>query len=229
MKKSKLLSFIFCFSLILVGILSTIDYWCFNKSFYYDEYSKLNTAESIGMSNEDLNKATNTLLDYLKDKRDDLIVEAKVNGNNREVFNQRETLHMVDVKDLYQDVLLIRNIFLVISIILLIYIIFTKDNKYLYIEYKKALIVFGIIFLLIGIYCLIDFNTFWTNFHHVFFPNNDLWLLDPRKDILIMMVPEQFFFDLCISIVVSVLVLIIGFMFILKYIDKRFINVIYKS
>lgn len=224
MKKSKIISFIFCFSSILVGILSTIDYWCFNNSFYKNEYSKLNTAESIGISNDDLGNATDTLLDYLKDKRDGLIVEANVNGKIREVFNERETLHMVDVKDLYQNVLLIRNIFIAISIICLIYIVFSKDNKYLYIEYKKALLVFGFIFLLIGIACLIDFNSFWVGFHHVFFPNNDLWLLNPNTDILIMMVPEQFFFDLCISIVISVFVLIFGFMFILKYVDRKFIN-----
>lgn len=224
MKKSKLISFIFCFSLILVGILSTIDYWCFNKSFYYDEYSKLNTAQSIGMSSDDLNNATDTLLDYLKDKRDDLIVKANINGVDREVFNNRETLHMVDVKDLYQNVILIRNIFLIISFIILIYLVFSKDNKYLFIEYKKALLFYLFIFSLIGIFCLIDFNSFWTGFHHVFFPNNDLWLLDPRTDILIMMVPEKFFYDLCISIVVSILALMFIICPILKFVDRKYIN-----
>lgn len=226
MKKIKIISFIFCFSLLLVGILSSIDYWCFNKEFYYSEYSKLNTAESIGMSEDDLNKATDTLLDYLKDKRGDLIVEASVNGKTREVFNQRETAHMIDVKALYQNVLIIRNVFGILVVICLALLIFKYDFKYLFIEYKNALLVFVFIFSLIGIFCLIDFNTFWIGFHHVFFPNNDLWLLDPRTDILIMMVPEQFFFDLCISIVLSIFVLIIGMYFILKFVDKNFINVI---
>ena len=36
-------------------------------------------------------------------------------------------------------------------------------------------------------------------FHHIFF-RNDLWLLDPNTDILIMMVPETFFFHLVFRI-----------------------------
>jgi len=52
----------------------------------------------------------------------------------------------------------------------------------------------------LGLYAALDFNSFWTSFHLLFFSNN-LWLLDPSTDILIMMVPGEFFFDLVIRII----------------------------
>jgi len=60
----------------------------------------------------------------------------------------------------------------------------------------------------LGIWILIDFDSFWTSFHHVFFPSNDLWLLDLRKDILIMIVPPEFFNHLVVTIVVTFIAII---------------------
>ncbi len=210
-----------CFSFIVCAFLSCIDFWCFNNSFYKNEYSKLNTASNIGMSSEDLNKTTDVLLGYLKGKYETLEVSANVNGKDRLVFNERETAHMVDVKDLYDNALLVRNILFVVYLVSFVYILYTNQASLIFYEYKKALLVIGFIIGFILLFCLIDFDGFWLNFHHVFFPNNDLWLLDPRTDILIMMVPEQFFFDLCISIIVSIIAFLTLIYFVLKLLDKR--------
>ena len=76
--------------------------------------------------------ATNTLLDYMQDKRDDIIVVEKVNGNEREIFDERETLHMVDVKNLYLNAMKTRTILLVGSITILTLLAFTHRNQKLY-------------------------------------------------------------------------------------------------
>jgi len=47
----------------------------------------------------------------------------------------------------------------------------------------------------------VDFTSFWVSFHHLFF-TNDLWLLNPETDVLIMMVPQQFFSDLVARIII---------------------------
>ena len=213
-----------CFSLIICAFLTCIDFWCFNISFYNSEYSKLNTAEDIGMSSEDLTKTTDVLLGYLKDKYSSLDVNTNINGIDREVFNDREKAHMIDVKDLYQNVLVVRNTCFILYLLTFIYVLFSNNANLIFYEYKKALMVFGLIIAFILIFCLIDFDGFWTNFHHVFFPNNDLWLLDPSTDILIMMVPNQFFYDLCISIIVSIILFLSLLFVVLKFIDKRSFN-----
>lgn len=176
------------------------------------------------MSDADLDKTTNVLLGYLQNKYDSLDLQIKVNGVTREVFNEREKAHMVDVKDLYQNVLVVRNICFVVFILSLIYIVYTNNSNLIFNSYKKSLMIFGFIIGFILLFCLIDFDGFWINFHHVFFPDNDLWLLNPNTDILIMMVPEQFFFDLCISIIISIIVFLSGIYFIFKFLDRKIIN-----
>lgn len=59
--------------------------------------------------------------------------------------------------------------------------------------------VFLAVIVVILLLAVVDFSSFWTTFHKIFF-RNQLWILDPSTDILIMMVPSQFFFDLVTKI-----------------------------
>lgn len=222
--KNKIVGLICCLSLLLATIISIIDFWCFSDAFYKNEYTNLKTAESIGMSEEDLAKTTDVLLNYLKDRNNTLDIEVKVKGQLREVFNEREKAHMVDVRELYLNAIVVRNVAYAIFAFCLIILVYKKNLTILYKSYLKALAIFGFIFLAVGIFCIIDFDTFWTQFHHVFFSTNDLWLLDPRTDILIMMVPSKFFFDLCVSIVFSIFVIMFIYFIIIKILDKKVIN-----
>lgn len=222
--KNRIFSLICAFSLILSTIITVIDFWCFNYAFYKHEYESLNTASSIGMSKDDLNKTTDVLLSYIKDYDKTLDINVNINGENRQVFNEREKAHMIDVRDLYQNAIKVRNFSLLIYAFSLVILIMNKGLNELYRGFKKALGTFVVMFGLIAFFCLIDFNSFWINFHHVFFPSNDLWLLDPRTDILIMMVPEKFFFDLCVLIIFSIFILMLIFFIIIKLLDKRVFN-----
>ena len=60
--------------LLIAILLTTVDALCFARGFYSYEYRKDNQAEKIGMSDEGLMAATDTLLDYLKDRRQDIVV-----------------------------------------------------------------------------------------------------------------------------------------------------------
>ena len=60
---------LFGLSLIVFLLLSSVDMNCFNVTFFEEQYRELNTAESLRMSQEDLMKATTTLLDYLRGGR----------------------------------------------------------------------------------------------------------------------------------------------------------------
>ena len=220
-KVNKISSILLCFFLVLGTILSIIDFHCFDYDFYHEEYSKIQTAKSIGVSDESLDLMTADLLDYLRDKKDNLDLQLEVNGVKREIFNEREKIHMVDVKDLYQKAMVIRTASFIFALCCLSVLIFNNEFRFLKESYLKVLSFFGVIFGFIGLFCLIDFNTFWTDFHKIFFTKNDFWLLDPKTDILINMVPGQFFFDLCIRIVISIFVFLILYYFIFKFVDKK--------
>ncbi|MRR08339.1 MAG: DUF1461 domain-containing protein, partial [Deltaproteobacteria bacterium] len=68
------LSTFFGFLLILVLLLTSVDIFSFDRGFYQDQYEKLDVALNIGVSEQDLTKATDVLLDYLQGKRDDMDV-----------------------------------------------------------------------------------------------------------------------------------------------------------
>ena len=226
MKGSKVLSALAGLALFLSLLLTSIDLLCFNRSFFHWQYSLNHTAESIGISEEGLMNATNTLLDYMQDKRDDIIVVEKVNGNEREIFDERETLHMVDVKNLYLNAMKTRTILLVGSITILTLLAFTHRNQSYTIlsnAYQNGLLFLGSLIFFIAIYAIVDFNGFWMNFHYVFF-DNDLFLLDPNISIMINMFPSNFFFAVVFGIIllfVSMVILLKLLLMLFKHIIER--------
>ena len=202
MKKTLRVLISVCF--LLFSFLSAVNICCFHEGFYRNEYARLQIAEDMQMPFEDLMEATKVLLDYTRGKREDMVVFAQVKNAKREVFNDREKAHMKDVRALYRNAMIVRNICLLIIIAGGLYLWITKDEpKNLAKAFLKTSLVVFAAFGALCLYAFSDFDTFWTNFHHVFFASNDLWLLDPRTDLLINMVPEQFFFDLIFFIVMT--------------------------
>lgn len=226
MRKNKILFSISFFCLIISLLLTIIDINCFDESFYQKEYIKNNTTVETGMSEEDLWDTTEVLFDYLHDSRDDLNVQHEVNGTVREIFDSREKAHMVDVKNLYLNTIKVRNILAIVGIILFSISCLLSEKQYIsnmYIGYKRSVaLLFSIIFAIL-IYAAIDFNSFWIQFHYLFF-TNDLFFLDPNTEILINMVPEQFFFDLVMRIILMFISSVIVLFGLLYYLNKKRIS-----
>lgn len=212
---------IVCFCILVSTILTVIDFCCFDKNFYYNQYQKNNTIELIQTNQEELVKITNNLLDYLKDKNDDINIKYIKNGIETNVYQDIEIIHMSDVKDLYKAVMTIRLITLIISIIgLLFFIIFKTSIKK---EFSITIMFVLIVLMLIGINCIIDFNSFWISFHKLFFTKNDYWLLDPRTCILVNLFTSNFFFSLCTKIcIISAISIFVIYLLISVYEKKAY-------
>ena len=69
--------------------------------------------------------------------------------------------------------------------------------------------VFAVALALIGVIST-DFSKYFIVFHKIFF-TNDLWILDPRTDMLINIVPEGFFFDTAARIALVFAVIVVVF------------------
>jgi len=223
----KYLYYLFSICYVLAALLFSVHFWSFNEKFYESEHSKLklygkSIAEHIGISNEDLSELTHFTLSYLNDADASLDKKMLIHGTLREVFTEDEKMHMIDVQalNLLANKLLIGSILICIALIVLFickkYPV-SQIKKY----YFRFLITISSFFLVLGIWILIDFDSFWTMFHHVFFPSNDLWLLDPRKDILIMIVPPEFFNHLVLYIFTTFIFLILLSVFVFKYLSKK--------
>lgn len=209
--------------LLIAILLTTVDALCFARGFYSYEYRKGNQAEKIGMSDEGLMAATDTLLDYLKDRRQDIVVETEVNGSLREVYDERETLHMVDVKALYQNAMTARNLFFIAAAAILAFLFYKNRSSFFSLlkgGWKDALLLMILFVSFIAIWCIVDFNGFWTQFHLTFF-DNDMWLLNPNVSIMINMFPESFFFDIVAAIIIVFTVIICAIMTLIHFLAKK--------
>ena len=189
---------------IIVILVTVIDVTCFDKSFYNSQFAKLDVASEMGVSSTDLTTITDVLLDYTQGKRSNMIVKVNVSGSVQEVFNTREKDHMVDVRALYLNAVMFRNIAAVVVIAMsaLFAFLYRKQTIRILVRgFQQASVLFGILLAFILIYCLVDFNAFWIFFHQIFF-RNDLWQLNPNTDLLILMVPEPFFNALVMRIMI---------------------------
>ena len=211
MKKAKFL--VLGWMLLIVAVfLTLVDVCCFDRSFYVKEYEKNSTAEVIGISDEQLMMVTEHLLGYLEDTEEVLKIDAEIGGVVRNVFDERDTMHMVDVKVLYQNAMLVRNVTLILALVIFGYnLLHMKKDVVasLAVSFYKALGAFMMICAAVLIGAAVDFDAMWRFFHTIFF-SNDLWLLDPNVSVLINMVPLQFFFDLVTKVVVLFIAFLAG-------------------
>mgnify|MGYP003087938208 FL=1 len=190
-----------CFSLFISSILAVIFYVCFDINFYKEFYQKENIADYIGTSSDNLINNTQNLLNYLN-KKEQL---------NTDWFSEKDILHMVDVQNLYtfsHSIMIYCFITFILSTIIIILILRGKSLLYITKIFNKVLLLF--IVLIGGLSTIIayNFNSFWIKFHTTLF-SNDLWLLSPSESNLIKMVPEDFFVNLIIRIIIYILILFI--------------------
>lgn len=197
-----ILKILFVISLPLVLLLTIFEYYSYNQDFYMNEFEKYDIGKVTTMSDEDLSRVSEKLISYLKDEDMNLNIKAVIKGEYREVFGQREKQHMVDVKVLFIKGKRLRNISLGITLLAFVIILLVSNNRKR--DIYRALLWSGIIpvLLMTILYILlkIDFYRYFTYFHHIFF-TNDLWLLNPETEVLIQMLPLEFFIDISIRII----------------------------
>ena len=167
-----------------------------------------------GIEREDLLEVAARIRAYFNDDSEYLIVPTTVRGVQvPSLYNEREILHMWDVKGLVRGVYAVHE---AAGLYLLAFGAFglaLYRRPFLarlarYAGYGGGLTL-GIV-LLAGIGSLAGFDRLFLAFHLVSFAN-DLWQLDPRRDYLIAMFPQAFFFDatMLIAIATSVQALVL--------------------
>lgn len=119
-----------------------------------------------------------------------------VHGQVKEAFSEKELLHMQDVRNLFT---LCHSIFLLcaaISVLMLAlsFIRFRSILSVLAGSYIRVSLFIAAVGAALAVWAVIDFHSLFTLFHHVFF-TNDLWLLNPKQDLLLQLMPTAFFAD----------------------------------
>ncbi|EOD01344.1 TIGR01906 family membrane protein [Caldisalinibacter kiritimatiensis] len=214
---------LFIIALPIVLIFTDVQLSTFDLDYYQKKYEEYNIMRKTGIEKDDLMYITEELLDYLRGDREGIKIWANVNGEKEQIFESREIAHLYDVKELFSKGFLTRNISLVILFLSFIFIIIYNRKSLYKTVIISCLIPLGIM-LVMGILLATDFYKYFTYFHLILF-DNDLWLLDPKTDILIQMYPLSFFNSIAYKIITMFLIellAILTFGLILK--TNRFIK-----
>ena len=179
-------------SLFLLIILSNFYFLVFNEKFYANEAEKLD--------NEQYMEKYLNIINYLK------------NNEPLTYFNEKEVLHMKDVKNIIQKTIYLFYLSAITTLLISFYLLCKKQYKKIISSLKNSSIIAIILLSLLAVILLVSFNNAFIYFHKILFTNN-LWLLDPKKDLLINLFPQQFFIDfmkklIMNSFMVSVIILL---------------------
>ena len=167
-------------------------------------FQKYGIESVTGIEMGQLELAGEKIRDYFSNDQDYLVIDIERQGQEiKNLYNQREILHMKDVKNLIQLIYSIQIWSLLLFITLILIGFLSKRLR----KFSKVIdpiswgggLTLGIA-AVVGILSLFGFQRLFLFFHLVSF-DNDLWILDPTRDYLIMMFPQGFFFDATVFIV----------------------------
>jgi integral membrane protein (TIGR01906 family) len=125
-----------------------------------------------------------------------------VDGEEEALYNQREILHMRDVKDLFQLTFRVQEIAFVYLVAYVVAVFLWSRERALRQLANQAILGGALTVALLGagaIGVLFGFDSLFEQFHLLSF-SNDFWRLDPATDRLIQMFPQGFWFDVTLGV-----------------------------
>lgn len=175
----------------------------FSKNYYLSEFQRYKPEIELKIDSKFIRYAAQVIPEYLMGRRENLEIPGFKN-----FFNEKEIIHMEDVKKIFKYL-----IYLTITFSILIFLLIKKDDlPYLFLY---SLIPIGILILTVFIF---SFDKSFTIFHQIFF-KNDYWLLDPDKDRLIVLLPIEFFIRAFVRILFFTILTLI-FLFSIFYVKE---------
>lgn len=174
-----------------------------NSEWLYDYgWWRNDITNTSGLTTEQLNSGADQIKEYFGNNAEFLDLRVTSGGRKVSLYKEREVLHMVDVKVLMQAVFSITRWSGVVLLLLLgVGLLVLKQDVFplLLRSLKWSAIGTGVFLIVFGVTAAIDFGWLFTQFHFLSFAN-DLWMLDPYNDYLIIMFPQQFFLEATIFI-----------------------------
>ncbi len=195
--------------LLLALLLAAVAFFSGFLPFYEYAYERHGIYEATGMSRESLGNVTRELIGYIQGKPADLHINETVHGQVRQVFNEREIGHMVDVLALFNlmRLALWACAGAAAALLLLALLIAPKGARGYSVARGMlcALVPLSLLLVAGAAYVIFDFNNAFLHFHYIFFAGDAemKWILDPSTDIMIQIVPEGFFIDIAVAIFAS--------------------------
>ncbi|EGL35351.1 TIGR01906 family protein [Parvimonas sp. oral taxon 110 str. F0139] len=206
----KIFAFLISLSIILFILLYSIDFMAKDISYYNNFHNEYKIEEESGLSKEWIESASNSLVEFIKNGDKEVL---------KNHFNEKEISHMEDVYKLFKLDRVVYTSLFIITLIVFIYKLIKNDNIFFKYIRKYILIAYISVISFLGV-CSMFFSESFIYFHKLFF-NNDLWLLDYKTDLMIRILPEEFFFVLFLNVLVLSTICILLIYIFLKFKDNK--------
>lgn len=204
-----ILSVLFSLQLLFILLISSFEAVCYWMPGYYEqEFRKYQVAEEMAawtgekISYESLDEVIRQTMRYLRGERENLIVPVEINGREQEFYNENEKGHMADVRLFFLRSITLRALACLNCLALLAFLIILEHHRALAIlggGFLRTGAVLLLLALLLGAVTASDFTRYFTIFHEILFRQGN-WLFDPRQSRMINMLPEGFFSDTALRI-----------------------------
>lgn len=194
----------------ILVVLTAMECAVFNHDFFLNELDQNNVSATTGIVPKELPTLTDQIFNFLKGTREDFNIYAeKENDLYVPLFNEKEQIHMNDVRGLLKAAVLIQVVCLLLFIVGLALLARWNPSAT-----AKALFggsIAGIVLLAsVCVAGVLDFTVVFEAAHRLIF-TNDFWYLDPAESVLINIVPEPYFVHLALKIlIISSVVFLIG-------------------
>jgi len=193
-----------------VALLTGNVRWIANDlSFYQRGYERQFSYQTTGIPKEELDRATGEMIAYFNNSGGDFSnIQVRAGGKTFRLFNERDVVHLRDVRDLIQLTYRIQEVSLAYVFLFSAAMLFRRNGKRLLVRLAWPWLLGGVfttlLLIAVGLGMLLDFDRMFLAFHLVSF-TNDFWVLDPATSYLIRMVPEGFFMELALTTAVLAL------------------------
>lgn len=188
---NRIYGIVFAVLLVLSSLTLSIFSVSYDASYFHEFQVQNDIPRSTGRSQEELDAISRDTIVYLQTGETHLMRH----------YSDRAQAHMVDVFGLFD----LSRIIAFVSTAGAGFLLFSDLKKRREGMVKGALLGFGVLlvlFLGIVLFGAWQWNTLFTRFHEIFFAN-DLWLLDPRTDLMIQMMPTPFFVGMAMEIAIK--------------------------
>jgi integral membrane protein (TIGR01906 family) len=185
--------FVICLPALLVT--ASVS-WAVNSLWLYKYgFDKYSISQTTGLAQSELDKAATGLIDYFNSGDETISLTVMKDGESMVLFNEREVAHLRDVKGLFR---LVYGVLLGTLVYALVYvglgIFWWRNRRRLSWGLVGGSCLTLALMLALGLGALFSFDWLFRQFHLISFAN-ELWMLDPTRDYLIMLFPRGFWYD----------------------------------
>lgn len=213
-----------CLPIFIIAI--NVGYVTHSDWLYTYNWWRNGIPDRTGLPVHELDSAADQIKDYFENDAERLDVRVNTLSGTVSLFDEREILHMIDVKDLMQIVdatSIWTGVILVIAAAIGLAIRRQQFWAGLSRWLRWGALTWGIAIVAILIIAIIDFTWLFTQFHLLSFAN-DLWQLDPYRHYLLLLFPERFFLEATLFIALLTIIEFIGLYVGSRLMEIRFSN-----